>query len=76
LNISSIVVHTRPENFENVKKSLESSGLCEIHYSDEKGKIVVTIEQENTEDEIRTMKSIQDLPNVVSASFVYSAEAD
>ena len=44
MNISSIVVKTRPENLEAVKTSLTDSGLCEIHFADDKGRIVATVE--------------------------------
>jgi periplasmic nitrate reductase NapD len=76
LNISSLVVHTRPEYFEKVLKNLEESDLCEVHFHDPKGKIVVTIEEEDVKSEIEKMRSIQDMEHVASASFVYSANVD
>ncbi|WP_457621204.1 chaperone NapD [Persephonella sp.] len=76
MNISSIVVMTRPEHIQEVLKSLEESGLCDIHFYDEKGRIIVTIEGEDVYEETFKLKAIQDIPHVVSAemSFAYSEE--
>jgi len=76
LNISSIVVHTRPEHFSEVLHKLQESDFCEVHYHDPKGKIVVTIENDDLDGDIGKMKTIQDMENVASASFVYSTNAD
>ena len=72
MNISSIVVKTLPEHLEAVKTSLTESGLCDIHFSDELGRIIVTVEGDSNEDETVKLKKIQKLPNVVSADFSYT----
>lgn len=72
MNISSIVVKTRPENLKAVKNSLTGSGLCEIHFADEKGRIVATIEGDSDADESDKLKKIMKLPHVVSADFAYT----
>jgi nitrate reductase NapD len=72
MNISSIVVKTLPEHLEAVKTSLIDSGLCEIHFSDELGRIVITVEGDDNADETEKLKEIQQLPHVASADFSYS----
>ena len=68
MNISSIIVKARSENIEDVKKSLEESGICEIHFVDsEKGVIIVTIEGKNVEEEIQKVRILEALPKVISA---------
>ena len=72
MNISSIVVKTAPEKLTGVMECLKNSGLCELHFHDEAGKIIVTIEGHNISEEMRKMKAIQNMPNVLSADLAYS----
>lgn len=72
MNISSIVVKTAPEHFEHVMETLKASGLCEIHFMDETGKIVVTLEGKDTDEQIRKMREIMNLPDVLCADLAYS----
>ncbi len=76
MNVSSIIVQTRPEYLEEVLQSLEESGVCDYHFHDEKGRIVVTIEGEGVEEEIAKLTKIQELPHVAAAdmSFAYSED--
>ena len=72
MNISSAVIKTLPENLESVKASLLDSGLCEIHFEDELGRIVISIEGDDDADESTKLKKIADLPAVMSADFAYT----
>ncbi len=69
MNISSIVVKTLPENIEAVKTSLEESGLCEVHFNDEEGRIIAVVEGDDDADESDKLKLIAELPLVASADF-------
>ena len=55
MNISGILVQTKPENVGNVIDAINSSNCCEYHLHDEKGRIVVSIEGINTEEEIKKL---------------------
>ena len=72
MNISGIVVKTAPEHIDRVIETLRASGLCEIHFRDETGKIVVTLEGTDTHEEIRKLRDIMSLPNVLCADLAYS----
>jgi len=72
MNVSSIVVKTAPEKMTRVMEILKDSGLCEIHFHDELGKLIVTIEGETISEEMMKMKTIQDMPDVLSADLAYS----
>ena len=72
MNVSSIVVKTVQEHIESVTKDINAMDLCEVHFSDKEGKIVVTIEGESIGNQMESMKSIQALPNVANANLVYS----
>ncbi|MDX2444236.1 MAG: chaperone NapD [Bacteroidales bacterium] len=72
MNISSIVVQVKPERIEEVINMLHHVDFCEYHLHDDKGRIIVTIEGEGVEDEVRKLKQVQQIKNVISADMVYS----
>ena len=72
MNVSSVLVVTKPENVEEVKKTLEESGLCDVYFSDEKGMIIVVIEGEDVNEETFKLREIQNLPGVLTANMVYA----
>ncbi len=76
MNISGVVVRAKPEHLEEVIKSLEESGMCDVHFHDDKGRIIVTIEAETTEEEVFKLKAIQSLEHVLSADLVYAYSED
>ncbi len=72
MNVSSIVVKTAPEHMESVINRINEIYLCEVHFSDAEGKIVVTIEGYSIQEQMESMKCIQGMPFVVSANLAYS----
>ena len=72
MNVSSIVVKTDQEHLQEVMDNINAIDLCEVHFNDDEGKIVVTIEGENIDEQMNRMKKIQALPNVISANLSYS----
>jgi len=68
MNISSIIVKTRPENYDAVWLNLNECEFCDVHFGEkEKGIIIVTIEGETVEKEIEKLTKIQEMPFVISA---------
>jgi len=68
MNISSIIVRTRPENYDAVWLNLQESELCEVHFGDkQKGVIIITIEGECVEEEIDKLRQIEEMPFIISA---------
>jgi len=76
MNISSIVVQTLPENVESVIQSLKDSGVCDYHLHDPKGKIIVTVEGKDVEEEISKLVEIQILPDVIAADMMMTYQED
>ena len=76
MNISSIVVQTKPEFYEELINTINESDVCEYHLKDDKGKIIVTIEGENTEEEVAKLKVLQSFPRVISAEMMFSYSED
>ena len=76
MNVSSIVVKTDQEHLQEVIDNINAVELCEVHFNDDEGKIVVTIEGENIDEQMQRMKKIQKIPFVVSANLSYSYTED
>lgn len=76
MNISSIVIKTNPQNLDEVLKELNESEICDVHMHDEFGRIVVTIEGEGISEEIKKLKILETMPNVISADMIYSYAED
>jgi len=72
MNISSIIVRTKPEHLDDLIQTLEDGDLCEYHLDDGKGNIVVTIEGKGVEEEIAILKKLSALPVVISAEMAFS----
>ncbi|MEV9600499.1 chaperone NapD [Aliarcobacter butzleri] len=76
MNISSIVVQTLPKNLEEVVKALKASSVCDYFMHDELGRVIVTIEGDGVQEELKKLKVIEAIPNVISADMqmAYSQE--
>ncbi len=76
MNISSIVVQTLPQNVDKVIQSLKDSGVCDYHLHDPKGKIIVTVEGKDVEEEIEKLVAIQILPDIIAADMMMTYQED
>lgn len=76
MNISGILVQTKPENIDSVIETIKSTDFCEYHMHDEKGRIIVTIEGEDVEEEIGKLKQLQVVKGVITADMMYAYAED
>ncbi|WP_292655936.1 chaperone NapD [Nitratifractor sp.] len=77
MNISSIVIRCTPEHYDTVKSWCEESGICEYHFGEQSsGKIIVTIEAEDVNEEIARIMEIQRAPHVISAEMMMTYQED
>ncbi len=77
MNISSIVIQCKQENFEKVKSWCEESDLCDYHFGEKKiGKIIVTIEGAGVSEEIEKLTKIQQAPGVITADMMMSYQEE
>ncbi len=76
MNISSIVVQTLPKHLEQVVQDLKDCEACDYHLHDEKGRVIITIEGEGVEEELKKLRVIEAIPNVINADMqmAYSEE--
>ncbi len=72
MNISGILVQTRPERVIGLVEEIKASDICEYHVHDELGRIIVTLEEVSTEKEIEKLKMLQKLKGVIAADMMYS----
>ena len=72
MNISSIVVQTVPKFLDEVVESLKNCDVCDYHMHDEIGRIIITIEGEGVQEELRKLKVIEAIPYVSSADMQMS----
>ncbi len=76
MNISGVVVRTAPECLDQVLQDLGRPGLCQVHFKDEKGIVVVTVEGKDTEEELRKIRDISSIPNVFFADLAFTYKED
>jgi nitrate reductase NapD len=71
------VIQAKPEFVEGIIAICEASDFCDYHFHDvEKGKIVVTIEGENIDEEMSKMKKIEQIPHVICADMMMAYSED
>ncbi len=66
--ISGVVIASRPIHLTEVSEAVEAFSWADVHYSDPAGRLVVTLEADGLDDSIQRLETLQDLPNVLSAS--------
>jgi nitrate reductase NapD len=76
MNISSIVVQTLPKNLDQVVNDLKNCEACDYHMHDDKGRVIVTIEGEGVSEELRKLKVIEAIPNVITADMQMAYSED
>ncbi|MCF6173078.1 MAG: chaperone NapD [Campylobacteraceae bacterium] len=76
MNISSIVVQTLPQHVEEVIESLKQCEVCDYHFSDESGKIIITIEGEDVSEELTKLKVVEAIPHIIAADMQMSYSED
>lgn len=71
VHIAGIVVHTRPENVERVRHSLERLSGTEVHAADPRGKLVVTLEAASDGMIADMLNLIPELPGVIACTLAH-----
>jgi nitrate reductase NapD len=76
MNISSIVVQTLPKYINEVVENLKNCEVCDYHFHDEKGRIIITIEGEGVEEELKKLRVVEAIPHVMSADMQMAYSED
>ncbi|WP_419763883.1 MAG: chaperone NapD [Arcobacter sp.] len=76
MNISSIVVKTLPKYLEQVVEDLKNCKVCDYHMHDEEGRIIITIEGSNVNEELEKLRVIEAIKYVASADMQMAYSED
>ncbi|MBX7490942.1 chaperone NapD [Helicobacter turcicus] len=71
-NVSSLVVLCAPNNLASLWDSINAIENAQCHYQDASGKIIVTLESQNIDEEIKLLKRIENLSGVITAQMIYA----
>jgi len=66
--ISGIVVASRPEHLSEISEEVNALPWAKVHFSDPKGRLVVTLEASDLDESMERMEALQALPRVLSAA--------
>lgn len=76
MNISSIVVQTLPKYLDEVVENLKNCEVCDYHMHDEKGRVIITIEGSNVNEELEKLRVVETIPHVISADMQMAYSED
>jgi nitrate reductase NapD len=76
MNISSVVIRTRPEHLCGVRQRLADLPGVELHTETPDGHLVVTVEDTNVATAAETYISLHNIDGVLGASLVYQYSDD
>lgn len=71
MSISSLVVHTRPENIDQVQNALNAMDGVEVQGINPEGKLVVVIDHPDRKVASQAIMDMQNIAGVINASLVY-----
>jgi nitrate reductase NapD len=76
MNISSVVIRTRPESLAAVRERLAALPGVELHTEAPDGRLVVTVEDTNVATAAETYLGLHNIDGVLGASLVYQYSDD
>ena len=71
MSIYSVVIHTKPENLDSVSTELEKIKGVEVHGSNDKGKLVVTLDHPDRGYCSETLMGFHNISGVLNSSLIY-----
>jgi len=72
MSISSLLIHTRPEDVPRVRDSLNAQAGVEVHADTPEGRIVVTVDEPDNSRAADILQSFRELDGVLNTSLVYT----
>jgi nitrate reductase NapAB chaperone NapD len=67
MTVSGIVMACRPEHLDEMAGVVNGLDWAEVHYTDQGGRMVVTIEAEDIDESMNRLKELQGLPRAIMA---------
>ncbi len=72
MNISSIVVHSRPEDVAALRRQVAALAGVEVHVAQPDGRMIITVEDTPDTTPSETIMKVQLLPGVLNAAMIYN----
>ena len=76
MTICSLVIQSRPDALSSVAEALEKMKGVEVHATDEKGKLVVTIDHPDRSYCSKAMTDMTHINGIMSTALVYEYQED
>ena len=70
-NICGVVIHARSDKKQSVEEFLQQKPGVEVHANSAQGKLVVTVESDDSHYVADTIDNFKDIEGVLSASMIY-----
>ena len=70
-NISGVLVHARLDRLDQVREELSRLSGVEVHGQSEEGRLVVTVEDTDSQRSADTVTGFENIDGVLSAALVY-----
>jgi len=67
MTVSGIVMACRPEHLDEMAAVVNALDWAEVHYTDQDGRLVVTIEASDIDESMNRLKELQGLPRAIMA---------
>lgn len=71
MNLSSVLIVAKKENIKKLSEQINEIPLCSVELC-ENDKIIVVIESDNLDDELKAYKKLELLPDAISVNMVFS----
>lgn len=76
MNISSVVVFFNMDKEERIKAEIEGIENCEMHLNTGDGRLIVTLEGQSVDDEVRMLGQLKKIDGVISADMIFAYAED
>ncbi len=70
MNIAAVLVATQPEKTNELNDQINNFPWSEVHYVEDSGRMIVTIEGDSSEEDVERLKIIKKLAGVLSADMI------
>ncbi len=70
MNVSAILIATLPKDLSQVKDEINILEWADVHHMEESGRMIVTIEGKDMDEDLARIKLLNALPGVLTATMI------
>ncbi|MCW1360338.1 chaperone NapD [Campylobacter sp. US33a] len=71
MNLSSVLLRIKQEHQSEILQSIQKIKYCSVEICDQ-DKIIVVIESESLDDELKAYRQLEQLPKIISINMIFS----